>query len=122
MVFFNIAISWQYNCFIHVLSAEVAFGYFLDVAVNLPDNKFLEDNDIIPGTQNTALDDKMKQVARQLFIMTNGEYGSKQISKTVGGCAMNTSRAANFYLQAQFGTESSLVYTLGCVGKDSAGT
>ena len=95
---------------------------FLDVAVNLPDNKFLEDNDIIPGTQNTALDDKMKQVARQLFIMTNGEYGSKQISKTVGGCAMNTSRAANFYLQAQFGTESSLVYTLGCVGKDSAGT
>ena len=36
---------------------------FVDVARDFPDNKFLEDNQIIPGTQNTALTDELKRVA-----------------------------------------------------------
>jgi len=53
--------------------------------------------------------------------MEDGLYGSKEISTTIGGCAMNTSRAANFYLQALEGQESSRVKTLGSIGKDKAG-
>jgi sugar/nucleoside kinase (ribokinase family) len=30
---------------------------FLDVARELPDNSYLNDNNIVPGTQNTALTD-----------------------------------------------------------------
>jgi sugar/nucleoside kinase (ribokinase family) len=54
-------------------------------------------------------------------MMEDGEYGSKKLSVTVGGCAMNTSRAANKYLQAMYGEDFSKVYTLGCIGKDVAG-
>ena len=53
--------------------------------------------------------------------MDDGFYGSKKISNSVGGCAMNTSRAANFYIQALLGTKHSLVKTLGSIGKDKAG-
>jgi sugar/nucleoside kinase (ribokinase family) len=53
--------------------------------------------------------------------MEDGLYDSKKISNSVGGCAINTSRAANFYLQALMGDNQSLVKTLGSIGKDQAG-
>jgi len=41
------------------------------------------------------------------------------LSATVGGCAMNTGRSANFYLQARLGKDkSSKVMTLGSIGTD----
>jgi sugar/nucleoside kinase (ribokinase family) len=63
----------------------------------------------------------MKSVALEVIKMEDGLYGSKRISNTVGGCAMNTSRAANFYIQALLGNQNSLVKTLGSIGKDQAG-
>ena len=54
--------------------------------------------------------------------MEDGWYQSKIISKTVGGCAMNTSRAANMYLKAAYHSEFQKVFTLGCIGKDFAGS
>ena len=36
---------------------------FVDVARDFPDNKYLEENNIVPGTQNTALTDELKRVA-----------------------------------------------------------
>jgi hypothetical protein len=71
---------------------------FLDIAREFPDNQFLVDNNVLPGTQNTATTDHMKSVATKIISMKAGEFDSKEIAKTVGGCAMNTSRAANFYL------------------------
>lgn len=51
--------------------------------------------------------------------MKDGEYGSKQMVATVGGCAMNTTRSASFYLQAVLGDDSiSKAYTLGSIGTD----
>lgn len=76
---------------------------FFDVIRTFPDNQFLEERNIIPGSQNTAFTDEMKQAALEIINMKDGSYGSKKISATVGGCAVNTSRAANFYLQAIFG-------------------
>jgi hypothetical protein len=53
--------------------------------------------------------------------MSDGDrYGSKVLSTTVGGCAMNTTRAANFYLQA-YGYGNKVV-TVGSIGKDDAAT
>lgn len=63
----------------------------------------------------------MKQVAIEIIQMEDGLFGSKKISATVGGCAMNTSRAAHKYLQATNGFEFQKVVTLGCVGDDEAG-
>lgn len=94
---------------------------FFDVARKFPDNKFLEERSIQPGTQNTAFSDKDKSVALEIITMKDGLYGSKKISATVGGCALNTSRAANFYLQAVNGKHFKKVYTLGVVGQDDAG-
>jgi bifunctional ADP-heptose synthase (sugar kinase/adenylyltransferase) len=54
----------------------------------------------------------MKQVAREIFEMENS------VSTTVGGCAMNTARAANFYLQAL--DLKSKVLTVGSIGTDDA--
>lgn len=54
--------------------------------------------------------------------MRDGEYGSKELSATVGGCAMNTSRAANIYLKSlPEGPKESKVVTLGAIGKDDGG-
>ena len=36
---------------------------FLDVARELPDNTYLLDNNIVPGSQNTAFTDEFKRVA-----------------------------------------------------------
>jgi len=72
---------------------------FVDIAVALKDNTFLVKNNPVPGQQYTATTDELKQVTQEIFDMKDGdEYGSKKISETVGGCAMNTGRAANFYL------------------------
>ena len=54
----------------------------------------------------------MKQVAREIFEMENS------VSTTVGGCAMNTARAANFYLQAL--DLKNKVLTVGSIGTDGA--
>lgn len=54
--------------------------------------------------------------------MRDGENGSKELSATVGGCAMNTGRSANFYLQAKFGMDfPSRIMTLGSIGIDEQG-
>jgi hypothetical protein len=91
---------------------------FLDVAQELPDNSYLENNGISPGSQNTAMDDRMKRIAKDVLEMKDGEYGSKKMSETIGGCALNTSRAANFFLQAKYGSSFSKVKTIGCIGDD----
>ena len=71
----------------------------MDVARKLPSNDFLLQNNMVPGSQNTATNDHLKSVAKKILEMKDGEeYGSTELSKTVGGCAMNTTRAANFYL------------------------
>jgi esterase/lipase superfamily enzyme len=54
----------------------------------------------------------MKEVAHQIFKMED------VLSTTVGGCAMNTARAANFYLQAK--DLNRKVMTVGSIGKDQA--
>lgn len=95
---------------------------FVDVAREYPDNKILLENDIAPGSQNTALSQKDKEFALKIIKMRDGEYGSKELSATVGGCAMNTSRAANIYLQSlPEGPKVSKVVTLGAIGKDDGG-
>lgn len=54
--------------------------------------------------------------------MRDGEYGSKELSSTVGGCSMNTCRAANIYMKAvPEGAEYPRVITLGAIGKDQGG-
>jgi len=57
-----------------------------------------------------------------LIALKDGEQGSKEMSRSIGGCAMNTSRAANYYLQARLGEEASdKIKTLGSIGDDEAG-
>jgi hypothetical protein len=77
---------------------------FVDVARNFPDNQFLLENNIEPGTQNTALTDDMKQFALKVIQMKDDSeednYGSTELSSTLGGCGLNTARAANEYLKA----------------------
>ena len=54
--------------------------------------------------------------------MKDGEYGSKELSRTVGGCSMNMGRAANMVLRAQpSGDFSKKVVALGSIGGDEAG-
>ena len=54
--------------------------------------------------------------------MQDGEYGSKSISSTMGGCAMNTSRAANFLFNSlPSGPMPHKIMTLGSIGDDEAG-
>lgn len=81
---------------------------FLDCARKIPDNSFLEKHGITPGLQYTATNDSMKQVAAEIFKMEDS------LSTTVGGCAMNTARAANFYLQAL--NFKNKVLTVGSIG------
>lgn len=51
--------------------------------------------------------------------MKDGDYDSKKMSETVGGCAMNTCRSAHFYLQALLGEDvPSKILTLGSIGND----
>ena len=68
----------------------------------MPNNQFLIDNGIKPGSLYTALTPEMIKVAKDIMEMEDGgKYGSKKLSIVLGGCAMNTSRAANYYLLAQ---------------------
>jgi hypothetical protein len=93
----------------------------MDVARELPDNSFLIENNVKPGSQNTAIDQDMKDVAKKIIDMKNGDYGSRELSSTVGGCAMNTCRAANFCLQSQpEGALTKKVITLGSIGTDES--
>jgi len=71
---------------------------FIDVAREISNNTFLLDNKIKPGSQNTATTPEMKGVAQKILSMKDQEWGSRLLTSTVGGCAVNTSRAANFYL------------------------
>jgi len=50
---------------------------FLDVARSLPDNSFLLENKLIPGSQYTATTPELKQFAQKIFEMRDGEQGSK---------------------------------------------
>ena len=64
----------------------------------------------------------MKDVAKKVLDMKDSEYGSKELSATVGGCAVNTSRGANMYLQAlPSGSQFNKVITVGCIGGDQSG-
>ena len=90
--------------------------------IELPDNSFLIEHNIKPGTQNTALTNEMKSTAKKILQLNDGEFGSKRIVKTVGGCAMNTSRAAHNYLQAAGSSPKGKVLTLGCIGDDDSGS
>ncbi len=55
--------------------------------------------------------------------MSDGDkFGSKKLCATVGGCSMNTSRAANMYLKSlPGGGLFNKVITLGSIGGDSSG-
>jgi len=50
--------------------------------------------------------------------LRDGEYGSSSVSETVGGCSMNTSRCANFYLKCVEPTQKHRVFTSGSIGND----
>ena len=70
--------------------------------VQMPDNRFLIENGVKPGSLYTALTPEMLKVAKDIIEMEDGGlYGSKKLSTVLGGCAMNTSRAANYFLMAQ---------------------
>ena len=69
---------------------------FVDVAIKLPSTSFLESHNLVPGSQYTADTPEKLKAAMELLSVKEGS--SEQICKTVGGCAMNTSRAANYYL------------------------
>ena len=54
--------------------------------------------------------------------MKTGDFGCKELSTTVGGCAVNTSRAANFYLKALPNAPYNYkVVTIGSIGGDESG-
>jgi sugar/nucleoside kinase (ribokinase family) len=58
--------------------------------------------------------------------MEDGELGTKLLTSTVGGCAVNTTRSANFYLQAMGKSKCSAdfderVMTIGAIGSDEQG-
>ena len=64
----------------------------------------------------------MKDVAKKVLEMKDGDYGSKELSSTVGGCSVNTSRGANMYLQAlPSGGFINKVITAGSIGGDESG-
>ena len=95
---------------------------FLDIAIQLPNNQFITDHGFVPGSQYTATTAALKEFAQKLINMKEGEHGSKEMSRTVGGCAMNTSRSANLYLQALYGEKSEgRVKTMGSIGDDENG-
>lgn len=76
----------------------------------------------MPGAQYTATTAALKEFAQKLIDMKDGEHGSKEMSRTVGGCSMNTSRSAHFYLQALCGEKSEgRVKTMGSIGDDENG-
>ena len=80
-------------------------------------------NGIKPGTQNTAVTSQLKDVAKTILEMRDDDqYRSKKLCATVGGCSMNTSRAANMYLKAlPGGSLYNKVITLGAIGGDTSG-
>ena len=92
--------------------------------IQMPDNSFLIENGIKPGSQNTALTPEVEKVAKTILEMEDGgKYGSKKLSVALGGCAMNTTRAANYYLLATSQESySKKVVTVGSIGEDKAGT
>ena len=70
---------------------------FVELAREFPDNSFLIQNGVKPGSQNTAITPEMKAVAKKVLEMKDGELGSKELCATAGGCAVSTSRSANVY-------------------------
>ena len=66
----------------------------------------------------------MLKVAKDIIEMDEGsKYGFKRLSICLGGCAMNTTRAANYYFLAQpFGEIQRKVMTVGSIGDDKAGS
>ena len=89
---------------------------FLDIAKELKSDEFLIENGIKPGSQNTAFDFLMREVATKILTSSNEEMA--ELSRTAGGCAMNTSRAANYFLNAR--EQPSRVLTMGSIGQDLA--
>lgn len=83
----------------------------------MPNDNFWKDNNIQPGCQYTAHDDFFRDAALSVLNL-QGEYESEQLVKTVGGCAMNTSRAANFYLKSIDKKFSNRIFSTGCIGQD----
>ena len=96
---------------------------FIDVAREIPDNALLLNNGIKPGSQNTAVTEEMKAFAKKIIEMGDDELGTKLITSTVGGCAVNTTRSANFYLRAQGKLQNThdfneRIMTIGAIGSD----
>ena len=72
---------------------------FVDVMVEMENNKFWEDNATQPGANYTAHDDFFKNLAKEILVLDQDpNYNAKLQARTPGGCGMNTTRAANFYL------------------------
>lgn len=88
---------------------------FIDCTVKMPNDQFWIDQNIAPGCQYTAHDDFFKEAALKVLDL-KGEYGSEQLVSTVGGCSMNTSRAANFYLQAINKDYQYTIFSTGSIG------
>ena len=68
------------NSFHQTIDGPWIFGIdniFVDVAVELPDNSFLIENGVEPGSQNTAMTPEMKEVAKMILEMKNGEFNCK---------------------------------------------
>lgn len=83
----------------------------------MPNDNFWKDNNIQPGCQYTAHDQFFKDAALKVLNL-QGEYDSVQLVKTVGGCAMNTSRAANFYLNSIDQKWKNRIFSTGSIGQD----
>lgn len=60
----------------------------------------------------------MKNVAYKILNTNNGEYdGAQQLAKTAGGCSVNTSLAANYYLECLEDPKfQNRIMTLGSIG------
>ena len=91
---------------------------FIDCTVKMPNDDFWTENNIKPGVQYTAHDNFFKMAALKVLEL-KGEYGSEQLVSTVGGCSMNTSRAANFYLQAVDKKYMYTIFSTGSIGQDA---
>lgn len=90
---------------------------FLDVAKEIQSDDWLVNENIAPGSQNTALTPAMKATALKVLNATEDEM--KELSRTAGGCSMNTTRAANYWFRAN-GEEGRLL-AMGSIGDDETG-
>jgi hypothetical protein len=62
----------------------------------------------------------LKNVAYKILSTENGDYeGALKLAKTAGGCSVNTSLAANYYLECLDNSKfQNRILTLGSIGQD----